>query len=374
MEVICHIGHHKTGTTTLQAFLSQNSHRLLQAGILYPWVEMQGAAHALAKAMGRGDRQEILPINIREAHNALAFRILADALPNWTVPPYHHNLPHSRQMMLALSNQISSLKPGTIVLCSEVMSHFGKIATGQISRLRQEGLGEAEKFALWCTLRRPDEQLVSWHGQQLRFGQAPAPLSDAEHGLNLHWLHVDYRGVIEPWLQQIPEARPILRPYRETMAVGGSVEDFLTNSGLEAPRGLLPASTMNVSYKPAVISLLRLANGQLPRELARELADSVEVLTDGMRLAGSAEVEFLGPVSRARLVEHFAPIHKWLSQTSGRSAFFADIDNMATCRPISEKAAFQGLLDQLTPRHIAKMARPEIRDFLTGLRNKGAML
>lgn len=205
MEVICHIGHHKTGTTTLQTFLAQNSHRLLQAGILYPWVEMQGAAHALAKAIGEGDRQEILPFNIREAHNALAFRMLADTLPNWEVPQYHHNLPPSRQMLLALSSQINSLQPQSIVLCSEVMSHFGKIARPQIPRLRQGGLGEAEKFTLWCTLRRPDEQLVSWHGQQVRFGQSPIPLSDVEHGLNLRWLHVDYRGVIEPWLQHIPE-------------------------------------------------------------------------------------------------------------------------------------------------------------------------
>lgn len=369
MEVICHIGHHKTGTTTLQAFLAQNSHRLLQAGVLYPWVEMQGASHALAKAMGAGDRQEILPINIREAHNALAFRMLADVLPNWKVPRYHPNLPHSRQMLLGLKTQIHSLQPRQIVLCSEVMSHFGKSAVRQITRLRQEGLGEAEDFTLWCTLRRPDEQLVSWHGQQMRFGLSPAPLSDPEHGLNLNWLHVDYRGVIEPWLDQIPETRLILRPYRETMALGGSVEDFLANSGLQAPDGLLPALTMNVSHKPAVISLLRIANGHLPRELSRALFDSAEALTRGMTLAGSSEVEFLGPDSRARLVAHFAPIHDWLSAISGRDAFFTDLDEMAVCRPVPEQEAFRQLLDQLTPDRIAGLVQPELREFLTGLRN-----
>jgi len=177
MKAICHIGHHKTGTTTLQAFLSQNSHRLLQQGILYPWVESQGAAYSLAKAMGKGDKREILPINIREAHNALAFRMLADTLQSWKVPPYHQNLPHSNQLLLAVSNQIEALQPDWIVLCSEVMSHFGKVAPDQISRLRSTGLAAAEQIVVWCTLRRPDEQLVSWHGQQVRFGQAPAPLS-----------------------------------------------------------------------------------------------------------------------------------------------------------------------------------------------------
>ena len=180
--------------------------------------------------------------------------------------------------------------------------------------------------------------------------------------------------MIEPWLEQIPEARLILRPYRETMAEGGSVEDFLQNSGLRAPVGLLPALTMNVSHKPAVVSLLRIANGSLPRELSRALFDQAEELTAGMRLAGSSEVEFLGPVSRARLVDHFAPIHDWLSRISGRSAFFTDIDEMAVCRPIPEQIALRSLLDQLTPDRIAALPEPELRDFLTGLRNTEVLL
>lgn len=372
MKAICHIGHHKTGTTTLQAFLAQNSHRLLQAGILYPWVETQGAARTIAKAMGAGDERAILPINIREAHNALAFRMLADTLPNWKVPNYHHNLPHSRQLLLAIKNQIAALQPETTVLCSEVMSHFGKVAINQIPRLRTEGLGLVEHFTLWCTLRRPDEQLVSWHGQQVRFGQSPAPLSNSTEGLNLKWLHVDYRGVIEPWIKNIPKAEVVLRPYGEVMEEGGSVEDFLRNSGVAAPANLLPPMSLNVSFKPAVVSLLRLANRLLLRPLAQDLMSSVDALTEGMQLHGSAEVEFLGPDSRARLVEHFAPIHQWLSQTTGRQSFYPDIEEMAICRPISEREALQHLLDQLTPQRIDKMFDPVVKEFLTGLCKDGA--
>ena len=78
MKVIVYIGHHKVGSTALQVFLSQNSHRLLTNGILYPWVEMRGAAHALGKAAGEGDRAEVLPVNIREPHSALAYKMMAD--------------------------------------------------------------------------------------------------------------------------------------------------------------------------------------------------------------------------------------------------------------------------------------------------------
>ncbi|NBB97279.1 MAG: hypothetical protein GVY34_03785, partial [Alphaproteobacteria bacterium] len=149
MRVTCHIGHHKTGTTSLQTFLSQNSHRLAQTGILYPWTDFEGAAHAVSKATGAGDRKAVLPFNIREPHNALAFRMLSDALPGWKVPPHHPNLPHSRQMLLAVANQMAALEPKEVVLCSEVMSHFGKSATGQITRLRKNGLGLADAFRVW---------------------------------------------------------------------------------------------------------------------------------------------------------------------------------------------------------------------------------
>jgi hypothetical protein len=374
MKVVAHIGHHKTGTTTLQTFLSQNSHRLLKNGILYPWTESEGAAYAVAKAVGGGDRQEILPFNVREAHNALAFRILSDVLPEWKIPPYHKRLPHSRQMLLMLENQISTIKPQFIVLCSEVMSHFGKIVPDQIALMRERGLGQADKFMLWCTLRRPDEQLVSWHGQQLRFGQSPAPLSHIDNGLNLHWLHVDYRGVLEPWLKQIPESEAVLRPYREVIAAGGSVEDFVKNSGLPWPKEMLPAVTMNVGFKPAVVSLLRLANRELPPEDSRKLREVSGVLVQDMKLPTSSEVEFFGVEQRVRLAAHFAPIHDWLSQTSGSDPFFPDIAEMEQCRPISERDSFQALLDQLTPSHMDEIPTSQGRDFISNLKNRGAII
>lgn len=366
MRAVCHIGHHKTGTTSLQAFLSQNSHRLLQAGILYPWVESQGAAVALGKAVRGGDFAAMLPFNVREAQNALAFRMLADTLPGWKVPPYHNDLPHSRQMLLAIRNQCSTLSPDQVVLCSEVMSHFGKSAPDQIARLRNVGLELAQDFTLWCTLRRPDEQLVSWHGQQIRFGQAPKALSEPG-GLNLDWLHVDYRGVVEPWLQQIPRAGVILRPYGESLDHGGSVADFQRHAEIAFPKGLLPVSALNVGFKPAVLSLLRRANKDLPGPLAKTLAHEARTLTKGLTLAATAEVEFLGEAARARLVAHFRPIHDWLSQVSGRKAFFADFEAMAECRPIPEAEALRQMLDQLTPDRIARLSDPALRDYVSGL-------
>lgn len=369
MRTVCHIGHHKTGTTSLQAFLAQNALSLLKSGILYPWVESQGAAVMMAKAACGADKAEILPINVREAHNALAFRMLADGQEHWRVPPYHKELPHSKQMLISLRNQLEAASPVDVVLCSEVMSHFGKVATDQISRLRQNGLRPAQEFTLWCTLRRPDEQLISWHGQQVRFGNAPAPLSDPEHGLNLTWLHVDYRGVIAPWLELIPETQLILRPYAETLQQGGSVNDFLKNSGIRFPKALLPAPKMNVSRHPAVVALLREANRDLPRPLAQEVAHVVDQLAPGLALPPARDIEVLGAAARARLLAHFRPIHVWLSQTSGRDAFFPDLEEMALCRPMPEAEALRILLAQLVPGRLGPEASPETAAYLAALRD-----
>jgi len=166
----------------------------------------------------------------------------------------------------------------------------------------------------------------------------------------------------------------VLRPYREALAEGGSVDDFLKYAGFAVPKGLLQTPSMNISRKPAVVSLLRLANAQLPQPQAKELADMIGMLTDKMTLSGTSEVEFLGPASRAKLVERFRPIHDWLSQVSGRETFFSDIEEMAICKPISESEALQSLLEQLSPLKIAQIAAPEVRDFLTRLRTHGPAL
>lgn len=379
MRVTCHIGHHKTGTTSLQAYLSQNAGMLLCHGILYPWVESQGAALTLAqmlpaqtnwRARARAVARDLtnrppgtaLPINFREAHNALAFRMLADGTGHWQVPGYHGDLPHSQQMLQALGHQIAATDPQDIVLCSEVMSHFGKAHPQLITDLRQ-ALSAAQDFTLWCTLRRPDEQAASWHSQQIKFGHAPQPLS-AAGGVNLGWLHFDYRGVIKPWLQRIPEARLMLRPYDRVMAGGGSVADLRRHSGIRFPRGLLPAPVMNVSLSPAVSALLREANRDLPRRLSNKLAREMLALAEGLDLPDPKDIELFGPENRARMHKAFAPVHDYLCDLAGgEGPFFADLDEMLVCRPVPEAQALRQLLDGLADR-VPQLNPPELRDFL----------
>jgi hypothetical protein len=362
MAVIFHIGHHKTGTTSLQAFLAKNQVKLLKAGILSPWVEGNGAAYALSRAI-HPRRHQNLSINSREPHNALAFQMLADALPNWKVPDYHGDLPGSQQLLAAIQAQVETFAPRHVVFCSEVMSHFGIVAPELITRISAPFAGEA--FRLHCTLRRFDDHLVSWHGQRLRFGGKEAPLSASPDNATQDSLHFDFDRVIEPWIRLLPASTFIIRPYRETLAAGGSIGDFKSHSGIGFPWGLENVTSLNTSLPAAAFSLFREANATLAQPVARSLRQELPKLLDGLDLPHASQIEFFGETGRARLFEKARPIHDYLSDLTGRASFFDDFEEMAMCKPIPEAEATARLLDQLTPERISQLSNPDARAFVT---------
>ncbi|WP_208351652.1 hypothetical protein [Pseudaestuariivita rosea] len=366
-RMIFHIGHHKTGTTSLQSFLSQNSLGLVKAGILYPWVEPQGAALFAAKALRGYDLAEDHPLNLREAHNALAFRLLSEAVPGLRVPTDHPHLPASFQMFSAINNQIKALRPDYVVLCSEVMSHFGMADEKLITRLRT-AITPADETVIWCTLRRPDEHLLSWHGQQIRFGQSPERLDDPVAGLKLDWIHADYRSMIEPWQRLMPEAALILRPYQNTVQNGGSINDFRQHSGMSFPDNLIETGNMNIGFPHVLLPLLRLANVQLSPEAAEDMRDNLPKLVARFDLPPNDDIEHFGPTSRDTLVSFFAPVHDYLGQISGRDPFFPDFDDISQCRPVPVDNALRLFLDQVTGGHDNVLQTNEARQFLWDIR------
>lgn len=365
MRTIIHIGHHKTGTTSLQSFLALNSQLLLGAGILSPWVESQGAVWAQMQGMGKTEIDpDLLPANIREPHNALAFRMLMDATKS-NVPPYHPGLPHTNQMMIAIDNQVELLDPETVVFCSEVMSRFGIEAPEMIDRF-DKVLGGSD-FAVHLTLRRPDEQLIAWHAQRLRFGNKAAPLSDPEAGFAATDMNLDYVQIAKPWLERLSGATLTLRTYDETVAAGGSIADFVASHALSLPDGMIEVPRMNTGIPRALLGLVRAANHALPLPVAKLFVDDLIDLTGGLDLPGARDIEFFGPSARARLVELFSPAHDWLSQQVGRDAFFADIEDLGQLREIPEPEVTRLVLDQMGPELISELQGSDVRAFVSEL-------
>jgi len=365
MKVIFYIGHHKVGSTALQMFLSQNFHRLLRHGILYPPVETQGFSHALALAMNGEDRAGILPVNIREPHSALAYRMMAE-VSNRTVPGQFQYLPASGQMLHALRNQLKMLEPRCVLLCSEAFANFGEVAPDLISRLCDVFPGA--EFQIYCVLRRIDDYLVSWHGQRLKAGEKIPALCQGAAAQYLSSIHFDYSRVIGAWLQKCPGATFTLRNYRDILAVGGSNEDFMLQAEIDFPPDMIPAGQVNPSIPHALIEIARRGNAVLEPPAARALRNGLLAMAPELDLPPNAEVEMFGAENRALLAERFAPIHVRLGDLTGIRPFFPDIDEIARPRPLPEREAMRAVLAVMDERLLRRHMPPAAAEFVLGLK------
>jgi len=371
MKVILYIGQHKTGSTSLQTFLAQNSVRLMRHGILYPTVETQGAAHMLARTLAGKDTPGPLPINIREAHNALAFRMMNNHNPARRIPPFHTELPGLEQMVLAVRRQIKQLTPKAVILCSEVFSNFCTIDTVLIETLRDIFTGEFSnvEFQVYCALRRPDEHIAAWHSQRLKFGEKPGRLKDKATPNYLNTIHFDYRAMLAPWLDIFSDCQFTIRNYRDVLANGGLEQDFIKQSGVRFPRRLISTKRKNPSVPYALIEIARQANIQLEKEPARALRKVLLTLPAISDIPRNADVELYQADNRSLLLDSFAPIHDWLSAITNETAFFPDFASIGTENPIPEREAMLAALTSALDTGTRDRIPEEFRSFLQDLRN-----
>ncbi|MGC9371137.1 MAG: hypothetical protein ACP5DX_16500 [Paracoccaceae bacterium] len=373
MKTVIYIGHHKTGSTSLQQFLAQNSLRLLQSGILYPAVDGRGLSYQLLKAIGGGDHALDLPVVIREPHNALAQKMLAEAAQKWRLPAYYRHLPRSGHLIRMIRSQIDILEPNAVLLVSEVFSNFSQFAPDQIERLR-DALEDSDETQIYICLRRPDEYLVSWQNQRLKFGNRLKPLRADGLAGYFSSIHFDYAWCLKGWAEYFSRAELTVRRYSDVRANGGSVEDFMVQSVLDFPDGLIPAKTLNRSIPYAMMEISRLCNDALPPAQARSFRNSLLTLVDDLEdVPPNKDVEMYGAENRAALLERFVPIHEELSRITGEDPFFPDLEDIAAPRPIPELEAVGRILAQLDKpllrRHFARAGV----EFLMELKRRDAL-
>jgi hypothetical protein len=333
-RLVLFIGHHKVGSTSLQDYFARNAPALAKSGILYPFVDFQGLSYLAAGLAKPFDDLDNLPINIREPHNALAFRMMATSQGD-KVPGYHQKLPGLPQMEYALQQQLEFFNPHTVVMAAEVFSNFSVRSPEMIERLL--AIFEGFDVTLLATFRRVDEYMMSWHGQRLKFGHTLRRLS--KDGLDnfLGDIHFDYGRLLEGWLTQLPDAKIILRDYADVRNAGGSVADFVAQGELQLPEGLWGERRQNDSLHRGIYELVRRGNIELDRPLSGQYRSVLRDLSDGMDLPKSNEIEMFGSDVRAQIVEKFAPINVRLGEIAQMSGpFFSDDDAVLKTLPVSE--------------------------------------
>jgi len=359
MKVVLYFGHHKVGSTALQTYLARNSLALLKQGILYPAVESQGMSHLLSQALGLQAAPDLSCMNLREPHNALAFRMMSTNTKA-AIPPWHAPLPPLPAMMRCITHQVDVLSPHTVILCSEVFANFGAGHHDLIQKIRD--LFPDAEYELYCTLRRPDEYAASWFGQRLRFGHKIAPLSDPK-GINYGAIHFNYRKMVEPWATLFEGSRIHIRNYADVLASGGSISDFTATVGCDFPSGLSEQGPKNPSLPRAAYEILRRAN----HDLSEAQAISLRQMIQNIPFPGGndRDVELFGTAQRQKMAENFAPIHDYLAQFAHAGGnFFSDISAVQETNPVDLAEATRNLLAffATTP-----LPDPELQDYLSQL-------
>lgn len=344
MKVVLFIGHHKVGSSALQAFLARNSVALMRAGILYPSVDFQGCAVNIRTLLDRDYSLESLPINAREPHNALAFRMIAD-VTGGAVPKWHRGVPGTPQMLKAIRMQIQYLNPEVVILAAEVFSNFAKAAPSAIRTLAE--LFEGHEIHIISTLRRVDDYLVSWHGQRLKFGHQVAPLRGSALEQYANTIHFDFKLMLDKWYELFPDANFIIRNYADVLKSGGACEDFTEQSGISFPEGLSSVGIKNLSLHPALHEIARVGNKELKADLSSELKSYLLGIQSKLTLPKPNEIEMFGLKNRTYMMQNFERIHQYLSKKTKCDSFFPDIDEISEVRELSELETAKNALEQI---------------------------
>lgn len=367
MRLILFIGHFKTGSTSIQHYFARNWLGLLQRGVLYPAVESQAVSRAIRLSLqGRDEDLQGQGLNIVEPHNALALR-LKNEDDGHSVPSYYPHPPSGFQMFEMIRNQIGALNPETTVLCSEVFALLGMTAQRSGVKRIHARLGQHDT-TIYCSLRRPDEYLSSWHRQRLKFGEKLAPLRAGALRSYVDTAHFQQAKLVRGWMDGcFEDSTLILRNFEDIQKGQGSIVDFMTQTRIPAPANAVIPGMMNPSVPAAFAEIGRLALHALPREQALNIVHWLTSMRRVVPHPSDREVEVFGQPVRNVLVEMFRPVARDLSAMAGGTGFYTDLDDLSRVRPIPELDAVRVSLPLLVAASkISRLTQPE-RDWLSTL-------
>ena len=234
-RLVIHIGMHKTGSTTIQRFLSRNRLVLRLAGVLYP------------ESCGADGRRE-------PKHNALFAAISHEA---------DHGAPHpvlgpSADLVEAMAGRITSSRAQIAILSAEGFSGEKPAFSSALAPL-----GEYFDTRILVFLRRPDDWVESFYRQMIlsrevrearsleAFLQCPATRA-----------HLDFCGILGWWAERFGREAVCALPYQAD-AGRDLARAFLSAAGLPTALARLPhgGGHLNASAPRSAVEALWRENG-----------------------------------------------------------------------------------------------------------------
>lgn len=223
---ILHIGRHKSGTSSLQAYLAAHPERLAAEGIVYPRAGRQGIAHhALAGVL----QQRAMREDPQRAQTTLA------------------------QFRLDLGRELAGSTARRILLSSEAFQN------GRASDVAQAFDPAASSVVVY--LREQADYVVSSYQQLVHARQHSGPLATYAEAPA-----VDYDQFLAGWRAAWPASSLQVGVYaRQALLRGNMIDDFFARLGIEVDASDEPQDR-NPSIGGALLELKRLLNARLPLE------------------------------------------------------------------------------------------------------------
>ena len=232
MDLLLHIGMHKTGTSSIQAFMDKNSDRLLARGILYPKTcSVFGGNHSpLCDAMVRDPRDDRW-----------------EGLPGWE----------------AFATECRQAGARTVVVSGELFS--GRLRSRDHAlRIRDQFLGLFGTITVIVYLRRQDEYARSMYMEAVKhgfFNQGRLGKDFGETVRNIADHQADYLRLIRVLDEVFGRDRLRIRVFEKgQLHPGGLLDDFLETCGIAAAGlDMDSPALVNVSPGRKVITAMGLA-------------------------------------------------------------------------------------------------------------------
>ena len=242
-----HIGHFKTGTTALQAFLGDNPKFLGKHQLAYGKANQHLSKHSiyafsLYKAAG-----------VTRLMHGYDKPDTPDAL--WT----------------ALFDEVRASRARSVIVSSEEFMRLGQYPQAA-QHLRQIVQTHAQDLDIRVIayLRPPARHLRSWYNQLVKMGVTVPDFNTAVTQV-IEPIHYDYALALKPWAEIFGPGALIVRPYHEASRHDDSLyRDFLSIFGLELPdHGVkLPLIDPNPRMDDSVLELVRMMqNAGIPQDV-----------------------------------------------------------------------------------------------------------
>lgn len=212
-QLILHIGHPKTGTTSLQRTYLRHRKDMAARGVLYPYLNRESDRHSA-----------LIPALI--GHDLVTGDVAFS--PHW---PGGDVMGQSEYMWQDVLRQIDDVQPHTVVLSGE--GFFMLQRSWQMDALRARLEAQFDKIIVVAYLRSPQARFLSSYQQGLKTAG------------NQAYLHQrPYMGVIRTWDMFGPGQMGLHVFDRDQLTGGDVVQDFTTR------------------YTPDVLDLVKTVSGR----------------------------------------------------------------------------------------------------------------